>query len=100
MKKIIFFYLSLIFILGSCSKETPIEVVDKQESPSTLDSLNSNYALYESLHELYFNFFSGGVDEGTLNSEFHFICEEYGFVVNYYDSCEVSELCMEYLEQI
>lgn len=100
MRKIIFFSLSLIFILVSCSKESSVVVADVQESPRSLDSLNNNYALYESLHELYFNFFSGGVDEGTLNSEFHFICEEYGFVVNYYDSCEVSELCMEYLEQI
>ncbi len=100
MKKIIFFCLSLIFVLVSCSKEASVEVVDVQESPRSLDSLNNNYALYESLHELYFNYFGGGLDAGTFNSEFHFICEEYGFVVNYYDSCEVSELCMEYLEQI
>ncbi|MBR5823323.1 MAG: hypothetical protein IKY67_04200 [Paludibacteraceae bacterium] len=100
MKKIIFFYLSFVFILGSCSKETSVEVVDVQESPRSLDSLNSDYVLYKSLHGLYFNFFSGGIDEGTLDSEFHLICAEYGFAVNYYDSCEVSELCMEYLEQI
>ncbi len=100
MRKIIFFCLSLIFILVSCSKETSVEVVDVQESPRSLDSLNSDYAFYESLHELYFNYFGGGLDVGTFNSEFHFICEEYGFVVNYYDSCEVSELWMEYLEQI
>ncbi len=97
MKKLLYLCLCLLFF--SCERDTQrysnIDVAD-----ISLSSNSNQYDLWLTLHDIYFIFFSGGINEAELESEVQIICTEYGFPVNYEDSCEVSILCQEYSEQI
>ena len=97
MRKLVFICLCILFF--SC--ENGAQKASNVEAGNVSFTSNPNHSeLCSALYDLYFIYFHGGVDENSLEIEVNSVCRYYGFHIDYHDSCEVSQQCREYSEQI
>ena len=97
MRKLLFICLCILFF--SC--ENGAQKASNVEAGNVSFTSNPNHSeLCSALYDLYFIYFHGGVDENSLGIEVNSVCRYYGFHIDYHDSCEVSQQCRDYSEQI
>lgn len=85
-------------MLFSCEKAEQKATNVEVGNVSYLSSSN-NHMLCSNLHELYFNFFNGEIDEDDLETQVYILYDEYELDINYEEDRELSVLCQEYSAQ-